>query len=113
MIIVASMNLLSSRYQSTLDLGIGSVTSLDVESGRIELLLLVILLPLLFLLILTLLRRFLDVTRPRDGTSLLHFFNNTRRGCLVAIDCWCAFISLLFLLCGPMTLALQRLLLIG
>lgn len=79
MIIVASMTLLCSRYQNTLDLGIGSVTPLDVESGRIELLLLVILLPLLFLLTLTLLRRVLDVIRPRNGASLLHFFNNARR----------------------------------
>lgn len=88
MIIVASMTLLSSRYQNTLDLGIGSVTPLDVESCRIEFLLLVILLlPLLFLLTLTLLRRDLDVTRPRNGASLLHFFYNARRGCLVAIYC--------------------------
>ena len=78
MIIVASMTFLSSRYQNTLDLGIRSVTPLDVESGRIELLLLVILLPLLFLLTLTLLRRVLDVTRPRNGASLLHFFYNAR-----------------------------------
>jgi len=78
MIILASVTLLSSRNQDTLDLGIRSLTSLDVEPARIELLLLVILLPLLFLLAMTLLRRVLDVTWPRNSASLLHFFDNAR-----------------------------------
>ena len=78
MIILASVTLLSSRNQDTLDLGIRSLTSLDVEAARIELLLLVILLPLLFLLAMTLLRRVLDVTWPRNSASLLHFFDNAR-----------------------------------
>lgn len=109
MIIVASVNPLSSRNQDTFDLGIWSVTSLDVKSGRIELLLLITLQPLLILLISTLLRRVFDVTWPRNSTSLLHFFNN---GYLVAIDCCSAFVPLLFLLCAPLTLILLRLLLI-
>ena len=78
MIILASVTLLSSRNQDTLDLGIRSLTSLDVEAARIELLLLVILLPLLFLLAMTLLRRVLDVAWPRNSASLLHFFDNAR-----------------------------------
>jgi hypothetical protein len=78
MIIVASVTLLSPRLQDTLDLGIRSLTSLDVEPARIDLLLLVILLPLLILLAMTFLCRILDVTWPRNGTSLLHFFDNAR-----------------------------------
>ena len=78
MIIVASVTLLRPRYQYTVNLGIRSLTSLDVEPASIELLLLVILLPLLFLLALTLLCRVLDVTRSRNSASLLHFFYNAR-----------------------------------
>lgn len=78
MIIVASVTLLRPRYQYTVNLGIRSLTSLDVEPASIELLLLVILLPLLFLLAMTLLCRVLDVARPRNSTSLLHFFYNAR-----------------------------------